>query len=946
MMNKILRYVLFTTFVLSGFLYASGDVQFDGKNYYFSNKLKIKLTEAPLSSDKGAVALPAGISNVLKNAGVNSVEKTFFTSEKASKSAVELSKVVTVTFSAPYNVKMLAHKLQQLPGIEIAEPYYLDETTYDPNDPNISAQYHIAKIIAKEAWDVTKGSPDVVIAIDDTGVDWNHPDLAANIHTNSAELNGLPAVDDDANGYIDDIRGWDFGGLSGTPDNDPMEDRPDHGTHVAGDAAQVTDNGVHGAGIGFNCSIMPVKTSQDDIRSNNGTALIAYGYQGIIYAVDNGARIINCSWGGYIYSKINQEVIDYAVENNVLVIAAAGNDNTSDEHYPSSYNGVISVASTTSDDSRSNFSNYGKSIDVSAPGSGILSTWQNDSYATLGGTSMSSPIVAGLAGLVATQFPDYNALQIGEQIRVNTDDISSINSGYDHLLGSGRVNAAKAVSNNSSVSVRATNITFIDQGNGNGVFEPGETVAMAVEFTNYLSPTSNLEVTIEHAGNLVTITNSTFNAGTMQTLASINNSGNLFTFNVNQTAPENGSVDILIKYSDGGYQDYQWANVIVNPTYTTQGGNDLAVTITSKGTLGFNDYSDNLQGDGFRFQDGENLLYEGAFMMAVSDSKIMDAARGADANNQDNDFKVLQGFVINTPGEIADQQGYGIFNDDNAGTNKIGVKVDLHTFTFANAPNDKNIILKYVIRNTSGSEITGFYAGLFFDWDVDETNYETNVTKWDPVGELGYVYNDDLNAINTHAAAALISSGDYNFYAINNPTSPNIYNGYSDAEKWLTLTSGTTNNTAGPADIAMVVSGGPYTIPADDFIDVAFVLSADTTLNGLQASVEAARSLYADLVTSVSDYNSTVPDNYNLSQNYPNPFNPATSIKYSLPEASFVKLKVFDVLGREVSTLVNSEQAAGTYNISFSATNLSSGIYFYSLETANYKSIKKMMLLK
>lgn len=944
-MIKIIRYVLFLFLVVSTIL-AAGDVKFDGKNYYFANKLRIKLAQAPTSSTEGSVTLPASLSKELERFGVTEIKRSFQTKNTRSEAANELSKAVTLTFNSPYNVKVLAAKISKLREVEVAEPYYLDQLAYEPNDPNISQQYHISIIHAFSAWDVTKGDASTLIAINDTGVDWDHPDLAANIYENTAEANGQPGVDDDNNGFIDDIRGWDFGGLSGTPDNDPMEDRPDHGTHVAGDAAQVTDNGVNGAGIGFNCSILPVKTSQDNIRSNSGTALIAHGYAGIVYAADNGAKITNCSWGGYYYSRINQDVINYALEQNMLVVAAAGNDNTTDSHYPSSYDGVLSVASTTSTDAKSSFSNYGLEIDVAAPGSGVYSTWQNDTYITLGGTSMASPIVAGLAGLVATQFPNYNAMQIGEQIRVTTEDISSINPNYNHLIGTGRIDAAAAVSNTGTISVRANTVHFVDQSNGNGVFEPGETVAMEVNFTNYLNATSNLSISIEHSSNLVTVNNGTFSAGAKSTLEEFNNSGNLFTFTVSPNAPANSKANILIKYEDGDYQDYQWASIVLNPTYATQSGNDVQLTITSRGGLGFNDFSDNLQGDGFKFEDGENLLFEGGLMIGTSDEKVMDIIRGANPDNPDNDFKTVQGFLIETPGVISDQQGYGIFTDENAGIGKIGLKVDLHAFSFASEPNNKSMVLKYVIRNTSGSTISGLHAGLFFDWDIDEANYDNNVAAWDADNNFGYSYNQDQSAINTHVGVGLISSEDYNFYPMDNQGTLNIYSDFTTAEKWTTLSSGTSITSAGPADISMIVAGGPYTIANDDFVDVAFVISADTNLAGLQASVAAAKSLYGDLVTSVSDNNNSVPTEYSISQNYPNPFNPTTSISYSLPEVAFVKIKVFDILGREVSTLVNGEQSAGTHSIKFDASKLSSGIYFYSIETPNYTNIKKMMLVK
>lgn len=945
---KIFSRSLFVLFLFAfTFVSASGDVTFDGKSYFFTNKLKIKLSSKAMAG-KTINQLPAELTDALKNIGVTNIEKAYTVKNKNAKSASVFDRIINVSFTSPYDVKLLASKINRLKSVEAAEPWFLAVPDYTPDDPQINQQYHLAIISAYEAWDITQGDTSVVVAIDDTGVDWDHPDLEANIYINEAELNGTPGVDDDNNGYVDDIRGWDFGGLTGTPDNDPVEDRSDHGTHVAGCTAQVTDNGIAGAGIGFNCRLLPVKTAQDNIRSNDGRALIAYGYEGIIYAVDNGAKIINCSWGGYDYSIISQDVINYARENNVLVIAASGNDNSQDSHYPSAYEGVLSVASTTSSDTKSSFSNYGMTIDVSAPGSSIRSTWQNDTYASLSGTSMASPVTAGTAALVASRFPEFTAEQIGEQVRVTADDIYANNSSYLNKLGIGRVNAFTAVTDTLAKSVRANNFIFTEQenSNGNGVFERGETIALTADFKNILAATNNLTISVEVTGNVLTVVNSSYQAGSVNTLETFSNISTPFTFTISDNAPENSRVNILIKYQDGSYEDYQWVSLFVNPTYATQSGNELAMTITSKGTLGYNNYSSNTQGNGFRFRGGDDLMFEGAFMVGISDSRVMDAARGATGSSQDTDFQVELPFLLSTPGEVADQQGYSVFTDAGAGSSsKIGLKINFHSFSFANQPYDKSIILKYVITNTSAADIIGLHAGIFFDWDINADYYETNLAEWNDEYKFGYAHNENPEEIADIAAAALISSDKYNFYPIKNDGTPGVYDGFTTAEKWLTLSSGTEVTQAGPFDISMVIAAGPYDIYSGESVDVAFVIAADTTLEGVAASVIAARNKYRDLITSVED-ETTIPEVYSLAQNYPNPFNPSTVIKYNIAEAANVKIKVFDILGREVRTLVNTYQQPGSYNVDFNGSGLSSGMYFYSIEAGSFSDVKKMMMIK
>jgi len=435
--------------------------------------------------------------NKSERLGIKETRKIF---NNILSSNTKLSNIYTISYTATKNPKVIAAKLNKMKNIEWAEPYYLNWLVFTPNDPkyldSTTNQQRLFNLIkAEQAWDINNGSSDVVIGIVDTGVDWDHPDIASHIWINSDEIpdNG---IDDDNNGYIDDDKGWDFGGLAGSPDNNPMEDRPDHGTLVAGLASAVTNNNIGIASIGFNSTIMAVKTSQDNVRSDVGTALISYGYQGIVYAVDNGAKIINCSWGSFSYSSFAQSVIDYAISKGALIVAAAGNNNSKDAFYPASYNGVLSVAASNYVDNKADFSNYGIYIDVVAPGVGIYSTWQNDTYSIASGTSMSSPIVAGLAALVASEFPQYNPLQIGEQIRSNTDNIDAINPGFEYKLGSGRVNAFSSLNNKNAKSLRLTNVKFVDISDGDGIIESGEIIDIEIQFTNYLSALSNLQLNL------------------------------------------------------------------------------------------------------------------------------------------------------------------------------------------------------------------------------------------------------------------------------------------------------------------------------------------------------------------------------------------------------------------------------------------------------------------
>ncbi len=868
----------------------------------------------------------------------------------------ELSKIKIVKINSPMEIGKLIKEMEKNYDIEWAEPYFINELTYQPDDPKYidSTLKHLYQIEAGKAWDISKGDTNIIIGIVDTGIDWDHPDLLRNIWINKDEIpdNGL---DDDNNGYVDDVRGWDFGGIDGTPDNNPMEDKPDHGTLVAGIASAVTDNATGIASIGFNSKVMAVKTSQDNLRSDIGTALISHGYEGIVYAVDNGAKIINCSWGSYNFSRLAQDVINYAVSKGALIVAASGNDNRKDPFYPASYNGVLSVGATNFVDQKASFSNYGKTVDVVAPGVSVYSTWQNDTYKSASGTSMSSPLVAGLAALVASVFPSYNPVQIGEQIRATTDNIDDINSGFKFKFGSGRINAYKSLAEVNSKSVRAVDFTITDLGDGDGIVESGERIEIEIFVTNYLSPVSNLSAVIQNQPQYVTIVNGSANFGGMQTLETKSNGNQKFVLEIDQNTPPNTEIDLLLVFSDGSYSDYQWISVNVNPTFANQNINNIELTLTSNGSLGYNDFPNNTEGDGLLYLGEDNLLFEGALIYGTSQSTIVNCARNKDASAKDDDFKILSPLVIYTPGVEADQQSEAVFDDSN--TLGLGLETKFTSYAFASSPDDNFIILRYKMINKSGNDIDNFYAGLFFDFDMDENDWDGDVAGYDSLENFGFVYDEDGVPTDTKLGLAVLSSTEYNFYAMDqNGDNGGVvsWDGFSDAEKWAAVSSGLEFTAAGPSDISVVISTGPFSIPANDSLDVAFSVCAAKTFDQLKTSVRRSRIKYNNLPTDIGSDKNSLPVNFKLFQNYPNPFNPSTTITYTIPASEtlhatsqqLVQLKIYDILGREVATLVNKKQSPGNYTVTFNAENLPSGLYFYELTAGSFTSVKKMILLK
>ncbi len=348
----------------------------------------------------------------------------------------------------------LADRIMASAFIEYAEAEPIYATTLIPNDYIASNQWYLGKINATAAWDVTTGSENVSIGIVDQGFLTTHPDLAANIWTNPGEIPGN-GIDDDGNGYIDDVNGWDAANGDGNP-NPPAQFSGyfDHGTAVSGCASPVTNNNVGIAGLGYNCSIVPIKSKTDASAANTSQTdeqrrLLDATFPGITYAVRAKLDVVNMSFGGPGFSQTVQNMITAGHDLGVTFIAAAGNDNDASAFYPASYDHVINVGSTNSSDRKSGFSNYGTTVDIMAPGSSIRTTDHNaalnPSYTTSQGTSLSSPIVAGLAGLLKSINPCLTPDEIAFYIQSTAVDISSLNPSYIGQLGAGRIDAAAAV---------------------------------------------------------------------------------------------------------------------------------------------------------------------------------------------------------------------------------------------------------------------------------------------------------------------------------------------------------------------------------------------------------------------------------------------------------------------------------------------------------------------
>jgi thermitase len=296
------------------------------------------------------------------------------------------------------------------PLVEYAEPNYILRAVLTPNDPYFSSQWGLTKIGASQAWDVTTGSSDLIIAIVDSGIDLDHPDLSSKI-----------------------VLGYDYANKDWVPDDDYG-----HGTHVAGIAAAWTNNGQGVAGVSWGARLMALKVLDD-----KGSGSYADAASAVTYAADHGAKIINLSLGGDYDSQTLHDAVIYAHHAGCVLAAATGNEGDSAVLYPAQYAEALAVAATDSNDQRAWFSNYGPEVDVAAPGVSIYSTYPGGGYTYMNGTSMATPYVAGLAALIWSEVPSYTNDQVEGRIEMTAVDLGA--PGWDQDYGHGRIDAHAAL---------------------------------------------------------------------------------------------------------------------------------------------------------------------------------------------------------------------------------------------------------------------------------------------------------------------------------------------------------------------------------------------------------------------------------------------------------------------------------------------------------------------
>jgi subtilisin family serine protease len=598
--------IFFFLLLVSGFAVPSGLQAQTQRQDYHDGKLYVKLFNhqtLAFPSINGAEEIEKlqqnfpEVLDLAREHGLTYLHKAFNTRSE------DLDHTYEFRFSNMAGIDRFMRTLNQLSYIDYAEKVPTAYPDFVPNDYNSFTDYHITRINALGAWDITQGDTNVVIAVVDDAVNITHPDLAANIWINRKEIPGN-GIDDDNNGYIDDINGWDAADNDNDPNPHPTATDCNvsgtysycHGSSVAGAASAVTNNGIGAVGAGFNCRIMAVKAK----TNSNPGGLLDSTWPGVDYAISADADVVNMSFGGASFSQTIQNLINAGHAKGIVFVTSAGNDGVTTTVYPSGYNHVISVGATNSTDAKAGFSNYGPFTDVMAPGVNIRTTAAGSpSYVQIDGTSFSCPITSGVIGLMLSVNPCLTPDDVEFYLESTCDNIDAQNAAFVGQIGAGRINAASAVMAVMPQNAPQANFTVVNTNScgGDVQFMYSTTDPIASCPSNFFWSFGNGQISTE-ANPVATFTTS----GTYTvTLTVFNSAGtNQVTVNVPVTVLPNPVVtsgpDVTACFGDevqlNGSSNlpgtFSWSPTIdlsnpnvANPTLTANASRTYFVTVTT-----------------------------------------------------------------------------------------------------------------------------------------------------------------------------------------------------------------------------------------------------------------------------------------------------------------------------------------------------------------------------
>ena len=830
---------------------------------------------------------------------------------------------------------------------------------------------------------------DVVVGHIDTGVYLSHPDLAGRLWVNEGEIpdNG---IDDDGNGFVDDVHGFDFG----VWDGDPNDDAPNggHGTHTAG---TVVGDGTGGVitGVAPGAKIMACKVWQGDGQGGS-LGMIWAAEQ---YCLENGAQIITMSLGipgdiPAIFMR-NDRVNCANIRNaGVLLVNSSGNEHYqydppleidltarvpapwsaapvpfsstggvvtvgglgygNDSNFPSSSRGPVAWGDV--DPWRDWSFDPGQGLikpDIAAPGTNVNSTVIPEGYSgdTWSGTSMACPHVAGVATLMLEKNPSLSPAGLDSLMELSAVDIGV--PGKDNIYGSGRLDAyAAVVSVPEGHSANLSLAGVLPDFDGDQVLDPGQVSPLAFQLVN-VSPVADAvglsgELTLE-PDPFVTVTHGHAEFGTLAAQGGKgDNRDDPFLLSIDPEAPQGHAFTMLLTLASGEFtRTYDISWYVGLPEYRTHDAGNIYLTVTDQGSLGYMGQDGN-EGQGMGAVGEASSLFIGSFWAGTGPDYVCN-----------RDYEGLgdetSEWVVST-----DKDDIGRVRDDSTGDGRqiyhavfhdgghevpLALRVEQTSVAFGTPPNDDFVLLEYNLTNEGDTPITDLYAGVFCDFDVGDSAEDLGSS--DPDRNLAYIFH----GVGPFFGVALLdTAAAVNVTMINNPAYVYGESRINDQDKFDLL--------SGAVSVPVARTGDDWSLLVSTVVDlepgesrqVAFAMLYGDNKDDLLANTDAALAAYSPEEPVTPE----VPVHFvRLEQNVPNPFNPLTDISFQIPDAGLIELAVYDLRGVKVRTLFKGLHEAGLDQVSWNGTDdagrsLPSGIYFCRLTTGKENRTRKMTLVR
>jgi PKD repeat protein len=875
---------------------------------------------------------------------VSSIIKEFPGSERKS---VELTRYYKVNIEAG-TLEDAMEAYRHHPLVEKVEPIGIHAMYATPNDGYYSYQWHLNQtsdhdIDAPEAWNIEAGSTAIILAILDSGTRYYHPDLGGvnaspsnpgasrgNMWINTAELNGSAGVDDDGNGYVDDWIGYDFiqsttncwsGEDCNTKDNDPR-DFNGHGTHTSGIFGMLTNNGYGMCGVaggwgngsqaeyGNGVKIMALRMgySYNYGGQEYGVVLMDAAAEAFYYAANNGAKIASCSWGSSNSGGI-AAAVTYFLNHGGIIFVAAGNANNQTADYLNGRGDCISVAATNESDNGASFTTYGTWVDICAPGNNIYSTYHDHTdpntnyWASMSGTSMATPMAAGVGALIWSHNPSWTAAQVTSQLYSSADNIDAyLSSKYIGKMGAGRINAYNAVNTGPPPPPVA-------QFSGSPT---SGTVPLTVNFTD-LSTGS------------VTSWSWTFGDGgtsTVQNPSHQYTSTGTFTVSLTVTGPGGSDGETKNNYITVNPCIAPTANFVGSPT---SGYAPLTVNFTDQSSGSPTSWSWNFGDGGTSTAQNPSHTYTSAGTFTVSLTVTNSCGSDGETKTgyitvttspqQCDDFS--DGNISDWGNKLGTWTATGGYMKGNSNTTDARTTSPFGTFGAMSINCD--------IRMNTGR--TSRIARIIFAYQ-NANNYR--FAQFDDKANQIRIY-DRVSGRNSLKASANVSMSSGVWYSV----TVNIAAGGNVS----IVNAGNTLLSYNFGNVITGLVGVGFDRSNSDFDNFCVGV---TSLSGFVSQPGENMKLLAGEI---------MPQNFSLSQNYPNPFNPVTHFSLDLVNETHVTFVIYNVAGQKVRTLADEVMPAGSHTFIWDGTNengqaLSSGVYFYRVTAGDESVTKKMMLLK